>query len=631
MKIKKLLLTALSVVCISVAGIGFAGCSLTESEIFSGEWLEKLLPTDEHTHSYGSVEVIDPTCTQNGYTKYICECGYNYTVETLALDHRFESYIFDNNATCLEDGTKTAKCERDGCEATDVKTERKSALGHSFIDYVSDNNGTCLANGTKTAKCDHSGCEETDVKTEENSLSEYHIYNGETLFCADCQKSLKKMEKIRVADGVTNIANSLFYGCEKLTGIILPESVTNIGNWAFFGCSSLTDIVIPENVASIGEWAFSGCSSLTEMNVPESVINIGEWAFSDCSALTYITVDKNNSVYKSMDGNLYTKDGKTLVQYAIGKMQTSFTISDEVTVVGNYAFYNCNRLTEIVIPNSVTTIGEHAFYNCNGLAELTIGDGVETVKESAFYNCNGLREIVLPNSVKTIGEAAFRYCIHLEEIVIPNGVEKIENFAFYGCTDLMKAVIGESVTSIGEQVFADCDHLIIYCETESKKEEWHEDWNRIGNLIVWDCDRNDVADDGYIYVDLDGLRYRITGNTAVFVKPLKDFITVNISSSVQHKGVTYRVTAIGDSAFHYCFSLKNVIIPRSVTTIGKDVFYECNGLMEIVIPSSVTSMGENAFNTARIKIYCEAESRPIGWAENWSNFHNVIVWGYKGV
>ena len=85
----------------------------------------------------------------------------------LGSDHSFTNYISDGNATCEADGTKTARCDYDNCEATDTVTDEGSKLDHSFTNYISNNDATCTADGTKTAKCDH--CEVTDTQTDVGS------------------------------------------------------------------------------------------------------------------------------------------------------------------------------------------------------------------------------------------------------------------------------------------------------------------------------------------------------------------------------------------------------------------------------------------------------------------------------
>ena len=59
------------------------------------------------------------------------------------------------------------------------------------------------------------------------------------------------------------------------------------------------------------------------------------------------------------------------------------------------------------------------------------------------------------------------------------------------------------------------------------------------------------------------------------------------------------VTSIGDSAFECCHSLSEIVIPDSVTSIGDSAFYNCSSLFDIVIPFGVTSIGNHAFSSCR--------------------------------
>ena len=141
------------------------------------------------------------------------------------------------------------------------------------------------------------------------------------------------------------------YGCGKEFSIIVYSEgleFTSNGDETCYvsgiGSCKDTGISIPpfspegDKVISIGYSAFYGCSSLTSVVIPDSVTSIGDDAFYDCTSLTSIIVSEENTAYKSSDGNLYTKDGKALVQYAIGKTDTSFEIPDSVTRTHNRRF-----------------------------------------------------------------------------------------------------------------------------------------------------------------------------------------------------------------------------------------------------------------------------------------------------
>ena len=98
-------------------------------------------------------------------------------------------------------------------------------------------------------------------------------------------------------------------------------------------------------------------------------------------------------MYKDINGNLYTKDGKTLLRYAIGKTSTSFSVPSGVTEIATYAFDGCTNLTSVTLGNDLTTIRRWAFYNCSNLRSVTIGSNVTGIEDRAFHNCTSLTSI----------------------------------------------------------------------------------------------------------------------------------------------------------------------------------------------------------------------------------------------
>jgi hypothetical protein len=104
-----------------------------------------------------------------------------------------------------------------------------------------------------------------------------------------------------------------------------------------------------------------------------------------------------------------------------------------VKSIGDYAFYQCDTLTEIVIPNNVTSIGECAFEGCT-FTKVTVGDGITDL---AWLDVSALESITLGNGITSIGNNAFTGS-RLTEIVISSSVTSIDGYAFYQCSDLKR-------------------------------------------------------------------------------------------------------------------------------------------------------------------------------------------------
>ena len=160
----------------------------------------------------------------------------------------------------------------------------------------------------------------------------------------------------------------------------------------------------------------------------------------------------------STEGKLSTLDlsEAKIVKGGYAYSTRYYTSNDEI---GDYAFYNCRRLTSLNLPSSITSIGESAFENCSGLTSLNLPDGITEIDKYAFYGCSGLTSLTLPASITTIGDYAFYGCSGLTSLTIPDGVTKIGVCTFSNCSYLTSLTIPSSVNFLGGYAFQECTNL----------------------------------------------------------------------------------------------------------------------------------------------------------------------------
>lgn len=201
----------------------------------------------------------------------------------------------------------------------------------------------------------------------ENSNLESFTFEGSTALKTIGQEAFSKDTKLASFDvpaNVETINRAAFNGTSSMKHVTFqaPAKIKTIGEAAFQNANALENIELPEGLLEIKKDAFNKCTSLTEIGIPASVNKIDPTGFQQAEKLEKFTVNKNNTVYSSVDGFLLSKDKKTLVSFPPAKAGTYYTLlPPTIETIGSQAFYAINKLDNITIPEKVNKIERFAF------------------------------------------------------------------------------------------------------------------------------------------------------------------------------------------------------------------------------------------------------------------------------
>ena len=198
--------------------------------------------------SFGFCSGASATCTETGY----CETCLNpYRLPT---GHKMTNYESDNNATCTQDGTKTARCQNDGCGESKTIPDEGSKLGHNFINYTPNGDANCTSVGTRTATC--SRCTATDTQPGEGVAPNHNVISDPATPPTCTRDGLTAGSHCSRCQEVLTAQNTVArLGHQPVEDAAVAATCTRDGLTAGSHCSRCQEVLTAQNsVSSLGHW-----------------------------------------------------------------------------------------------------------------------------------------------------------------------------------------------------------------------------------------------------------------------------------------------------------------------------------------------------------------------------------------
>ena len=476
--------------------------------------------------------------------------------------------------------------------------------------------------------------------------------------------SQNSLVKLTVSEGITEIGNSTFRECVKLSDVTLSNNISRIGGYAFDGCTSLTSITFPQELVTIGNDSFARCSKLTSVVIPDNVRYIEAAAFRACTGITQLQLPIDvNTVHINMYpafgrctgitkviftpgttgigfdydtdyGNNKAKYHALTPWYMSGSNFTTVEFHENITYIGDYTFSGCASLREVVLPDNMTGLGKCAFEGCVGLNNLTIPVSLNAVGDNsnpAFKRCENIEnlrltlgggdwypystgtDISMPSYTNTPWQISKK---NIMTVILDEGLTAIPDRTYENCSALTSISLPNSLTSIGRNASKECASLAsvaIPNNVTSIGQSAFSGCTGLSELSI-PIALNSVSSNTYPAFSGCKSISRITFTTLVgddwYEYDQSDtahgdsyfiYTPWYLSKGAMTEAVWANgITTVPDSILEGCASLKSIGLPDTVTDVGSKAFKGCASLSSVSFPEGLTSIGAEAFDGCSI-------------------------------
>jgi len=365
---------------------------------------------------------------------------------------------------------------------------------------------------------------------------------------------------------LVQINHSAFRNCDNLTQVKLPVNGSTaivVANYGFYDCAQLQSVNLQDSkLSAISLSCFENCVNLKSATLPKTLETIDKYAFKNCTMLK--SVDMSNTQVVTIPTETFS--GCTNLETA--------KLPQMVTEIGIRAFYDCKSLKNFDFPDKLVRIQNFAFFNCESLTEidLEVNYDFTTLGESAFENCVSIVDIKFPTSAPllTIGTQTFANLYSLATLNLPSYITTIQYRAFQNATSLTYFEIPASVKTINSGAFGGATSLKTFTVASGNP---NYTVGPQGELIR-------TSNAGTILYAVPA------GFSGEYVLDMSLF--------------TLESQPIFDAVFAGCDKITSVVLPQGMTTIYHNMF-EGAVLQTVKIPDTVTMIDYQAFANSTIE------------------------------
>ena len=353
--------------------------------------------------------------------------------------------------------------------------------------------------------------------------------------------------------GYSNLVSSDFKSTVTYNGV--TYYVVGIGANAFYRCTLNDQAILQlhEGLLFIDEGAFA-YTEVGSLKMPTTLRYIAETAFNN-NKLAGMTVLAGNPYFAhlaSTQGNvtytMLTNKEKTKIIAAPGAKPTQFSSS------------GTTYLTSITIPDQITEIGDYAFFGNPTLKTVNFHAGITRIGMGAFYETL-LTRVNIPNPDCEIGNSCFSNS-QVSSITLPQGMKKLGRHVFFYCTNLTSLTLPEGMEEIGMMCFGSCNLSTV---------------NLPSTMVKLDS----CSLQGNPFTSINLKNVKIVGHQA--------FSQCTNLTSITSNG---KLEEIDGAAFTRC-PLTRAYLPEGLLTIIRNAYFRCTDMTTFTIPTTVTTITGN--------------------------------------